>query len=557
MSSSADPNPTLRLIPLGGLGEFGLNLMVVEYGGEILVVDCGVMFPETAQLGVEVVIPDMTYLFTRAESVRGIVLTHGHEDHIGALPYLLAQVEAPVFGSRMTLGMVRERLREHDGLKGADLRTVAAREQVKVGPFEVEFLHVTHSIPESLALAIRTPVGVVIHTGDFKMDQTPVDGRLLDFQRLGAYGDEGVLALLSDSTNADVPGVTPSERRVTDALETLVSGVTGRVLVSTFASNIHRIQQVIDLAVRHRRQICFVGRSTVQTARVAEELGLLHVPPGAVLESREVMRLAPQRALVIASGSQGEPMSALARIALDDHRDLALGPGDLVILSARPIPGNERAIARMIDHLTRRGARVIQRHVPPCHVSGHASQEELKILIGLTRPRFFMPLHGEYRQLAAHARIAAEMQLPRDRILLAEDGDVVEMTAERARIVERVVVGTVLIDGVAGEVEARVLRDRRHLSGDGLLIPVVVIDRATGRMEAPPEIVSRGFVWAAEGDDLLAETTRQITETVRQCSAEERGDWGAIRQRIQDDLRRFLRRRSGRRPMIIPIVIET
>jgi ribonuclease J len=557
MTTVAAPVPPLRLIPLGGLGEFGLNLMVVEYEGEILVVDCGVMFPETAQLGVEVVIPDMSYLFERAESVRGILLTHGHEDHIGALPYLLAQVEAPVFGSRMTLGMARERLREHDALKGADLRTVAARDQIKVGPFEVEFLHVTHSIPESLALAIRTPVGVVIHTGDFKMDQTPVDGRLLDFQRLGAYGDQGVLALLSDSTNADVPGVTPSERRVTDALEPLVGAATGRVLVSTFASNIHRIQQVIDLAIRHRRQICFVGRSTIQTARVAEELGLLHVPPGAVLESREVMRLSPQRALVIASGSQGEPMSALARIALDDHRDLALGPGDLVILSARPIPGNERAIARMTDHLTRRGARVVQRHHPPCHVSGHASQEELKILIGLTRPRFFMPLHGEYRQLAAHARLAAEMQLPRDRILLAEDGDVIEMTVERAAIVERVAVGTVLIDGVAGEVEAQVLRDRRHLSGDGLLIPVVVIDRATGRMEAPPEIVSRGFVWAGDADDLLAETTRQITETVRLCSAEERSDWGAIRQRIQDDLRRFLRRRSGRRPMIIPIVIET
>jgi ribonuclease J len=557
VTNDAGARLPLRLIPLGGLGEFGLNLMVIEYGGDILVVDCGVMFPETAQLGVEVVIPDMSYLFERAEAVRGIVLTLGHEDHIGALPYLLAQVEAPVFGSRMTLGLVRERLREQDALRGADLRVVAARDRVSVGPFEVEFLHVTHSIPESLAIAVRTPVGVIIHTGDFKMDQTPVDGRLLDFQRLGAYGDQGVLALLSDSTNADVPGVTPSERGVSDALEPLVGAATGRVLVSTFASNIHRMQQVIDLAVRHRRQICFVGRSTVQTSRVAEELGLLHVPPGAVLESREVMRVAPQRALVIASGSQGEPMSALARIALDDHRDLALGPGDLVILSARPIPGNERAIARMIDHLTRRGARVIQRHDPPCHVSGHASQEELKILIGLTRPRYLVPLHGEYRQLAAHARLAAEMQMPRDRILLAQDGDVIEMTAESAGIAERVAVGTVLIDGVAEEVEARVLRDRRHLSGDGLLIPVVVIDRATGRMEAPPEIVSRGFVWADDAEDLLAETTRQVVETVRQCSVEERGDWGAIRQRIQDDLRRFLRRRTGRRPMIIPIVIET
>ena len=554
MATATDP---LRLIPLGGLGEFGLNLMVFEHAGEIVVVDCGLMFPELAMLGVEIVIPDMTYLHERASAIRGIILTHGHEDHIGALPYLLESAPAPVYGSRMTLGLVREKLKDRGLHRDAELREVRPRESVELGPFQVEFLHVPHSIPDSLALALRTPVGIVIHTADFKIDPTPVDRRLLDYQRFSQYGDEGVLALLSDSTNAERPGYTPSERRVRDGLNLHLRGARGRVVVSTFASNVHRIQQVIDLARTHRRFVCLAGRSMRQTARVAEELGFLRVPPGTVVETREVMKLPSHRVLVLAGGSQGEPMSALARIALEDHRDIRLEPDDLVILSARPIPGNEKAITRMVNHLTRRGAHVVQETEPPCHVSGHASQEELKLMMGLTRPRYVIPVHGEFRQLAAHARLAAEMGLPPDRVLLIEDGDVVEMTRDSACRAERVPVGTVFIDGAAGEVEEMVLRDRRHLSGDGLLIPVVVIDRSTGRMESPPEMVSRGFVWDDAGGNLLEESAALVAETVRGCSAEERGDWGAVRSKIQSALRRFLRKRLRRRPMILPIVIET
>jgi ribonuclease J len=547
----------LRLIPLGGLGEFGLNTMVFEHGGDRLVVDCGVMFPETAQLGVERVLPDLSYLFAAPQGLRGIVLTHGHEDHVGALPYLLHGAPAPVYGSRMTLGLVREKLREHGRGLDADLREVGPRRVEAIGPFQVEFLQVTHSIPDSLAVAVRTPAGIVVHTADFKMDQTPVDGRLLDYQRFSQYGDEGVLALLSDSTNAEQPGYTPSERSVWPRLDALFRSAEGRVVLSSFATNVHRLQQAIDLATRQRRLVCFAGRAMGLTTRVAEDLGLLRLPAGAVVEPREVGGLPPGRVLILAGGSQGEPDSALMRIALGDHPQIRLEAGDLVILSARAIPGNERAITRLVNHLTRRGARVAQHPDPPCHVSGHASGEELKMMLALTRPRFFVPVHGEYRQLAAHARLAAEMRLPAASIVLAENGDVIELTAEAATVAGKVEVGTVFLDGTAGEVEEVLIRDRRRLSGDGLLIPVVVIDRASGRLESPPEVVSRGFVWDDGEGRLQEEVAARVEETVRRCSAEERGDWGVIRSRVQEDLRRFLRKRTRRRPLILPIVIET
>lgn len=546
----------VRLIPLGGLGEFGLNTLVVEHAGESVVIDCGVMFPEPAQLGVERVLPDLGYLTGRPEAVQGIVLTHGHEDHIGAVPYLLPEVPAPVFGSRLTLGILRERLREHGIEREADLREARPGDRLRLGPFEIEFLAVTHSIPDALAVAIGTPRGTIVHTADFKMDQTPVDSRPLDLQRFSHHGDAGVLALLSDSTNAEQPGHTGSERSVLGDLEVLIRAVPGRVVLSTFATNIHRLQQVVDLAVEHSRYICFVGRSMAQNTRIAEELGLLRIPPGKVVEPREVRGLPPNRVLILAAGSQGEPNSALARIALNDHRDIRLEPGDLVILSARTIPGNERAVTRMVNHLARRGARVAQHPDPRCHVSGHASAEELKMMIALTRPRFFIPVHGEYRQLAAHARLAREMQIPDERILLAEDGDVVELREDAARIAGRVPVGTVLIDAASGELEQEVLRDRRRLSGDGLLIPVIVVDRPSGSMAAEPEVVSRGFVWDDPDDDLQVRVVEVIREAIEGASAEERGDWGALRTRVQDELRRFLRKSTRRRPMIIPIVIQ-
>ncbi len=554
---STDPQAPLRIIPLGGLGEFGLNTMALEYEGSILVVDCGVMFPETAMVGIESVIPDLSYLLERADDLCGLVLTHGHEDHIGAVPYLLEQVRTPVFGTRMTLGLVGEKLRERGLRDGVALRHVSPRQVEEIGPFQVEFLRVTHSIPDSLALAIRTPVGTVLHTADFKLDQTPVDGKLPDYHRFSRYGDEGVLVLLSDSTNAERPGYTPSERRVRDSLEALMEGTRGRLVVATFSSNIHRIQQVVDLAASHGRLICFTGRSVLRATQVAEDLGLLQIPPGKMIQAREVARLPPHRVAVVAGGSQGEPRSALARIALDDHKDIHLEPGDVVVLSARPIPGNERAITRLVNHLTRRGAQVVQESDPPCHVSGHASQEELKLMIGLVRPRFFVPVHGEYRQLAAHARLAREMRMGADQVLLAEDGDVIELTPTTAEITAKVPVGTVLIDGTAGAVQQEILRDRRHLSGDGLLIPVVVIDRASGELASPPEMVSRGFTWFGDREGLLEECVRLVTRTVRDASAEERADWGAMRTKVQDALRRLLRKRTRRPPMILPIIIET
>ncbi len=554
---STDPQTPLRIIPLGGLGEFGLNTMALEYDGSILVVDCGVMFPETAMVGIESVIPDLSYLLERAEDLCGLVLTHGHEDHIGAVPYLLEQVRTPVFGTRMTLGLLGEKLRERGLRDGVELRPVSPLQVEEIGPFQVEFLRVTHSIPDSLALAIRTPVGTVLHTADFKLDQTPVDGKLPDYHRFSHYGDEGVLLLLSDSTNAERPGYTPSERRVRDSLEALMEGTRGRLVVATFSSNIHRIQQVVDLAASHGRLICFTGRSILRTTQVAEDLGLLQIPPGKTIQAREVAKLPPHRVVVVAGGSQGEPRSALARIALGDHKDIHLEPGDVVVLSARPIPGNERAITRLVNHLTRRGARVVQNTDPPCHVSGHASQEELKLMIGLVRPRFFVPVHGEYRQLAAHARLARDMRMGEDQVLLAEDGDVIELTATSAEITGKVPVGTVLIDGSAGAVQQEILRDRRHLSGDGLLIPVLVIHRASGELASPPEMVSRGFTWFGDREGLLEECVRLVTRTVRDASAEERADRGALRSRVQDALRRFLRKRTRRPPMILPIIIET
>ncbi len=551
------PNELLRIIPLGGLGEFGMNALVLEYGGEIIVVDCGVMFPEPGMIGIETMIPDFSYLYERAESLRGVVLTHGHEDHIGALPYLLARAPAPVLGSRMTLGLVAEKLKEHGVREGVELRTVAPRQVEELGPFQIEFLRVTHSIPDTLALAIRTPVGTVVHTADFKLDQTPVDGQLPDYHRFSQYGDDGVLALFSDSTNAERPGYTPSERKVRESFEVLFRSTQGRLVVATFSSNIHRIQQAVDLAKSHGRLVCFAGRSILRATRVAEELGLLHIPPGTVIQAREVHGLPPHRVVVVAGGTQGEPRSALARIALNDHKDIHLETGDVVVFSARAIPGNERAIIRLVNHLVRRGAQVVQEGSPPCHVSGHASQEELKLMIGMVRPQFFIPVHGEYRQLAAHAQLAKDMRLRPEQILLAEDGNVLEFSKTSARITGSVPVGRVLIDGTAGEVQQEILRDRRHLSADGLLIPVVVMDRATGELVSPPEMVSRGFTWFGDPEGLLDECVERVSRTVRSASPEERGDWGAIRIKVQDDLRRFLRSKTRRHPMILPIIIES
>ncbi len=550
-------HPPLQIIPLGGLGEFGNNCTVLRYGADMVVIDAGLSFPEEQFLGVNFVIPDLAFIVERAREVRGILLTHGHEDHVGALPYLYEKVRVPVYGSDFTLGLAARKLREHNLPHDRQLKRVKAGDEVTLGPFAVEFIQVTHSIPGSLGLAVRTPVGTVVHTGDFKMDQTPTDGRVFDFQSFSYHGDQGVLALLSDSTNAEVPGFTGSERLVGEALDQLFRRAAGRIVLSTFSSNVHRIQQAVDLAVAHRRKVALVGSSMVSTSEVAEQLGYLKSPAGTLIETREVKRLAPGRVLVIAAGSQGEPMSALSRIALDDHREVSIEAGDTVVLSARIIPGNEKSVSRVVNHLYRRGADVIVGGRPPLHVSGHASQEELKIMLTLTRPRFFVPIHGELRQIWSHARLAEQVGVPRERVLLGQSGDIFELTAKEARLAGRVEVGRLFVDGTLEEVDEIIVRDRRHLSEGGIVLAVVAIDQNSGRLEAEPEILSRGFSVGPAQGDLLREAGRVVRRCVESATPEERADRGVMTSLIQRDLKRFFRRTLDRRPMIMPAIIET
>jgi ribonuclease J len=550
-------HPALEVLFLGGCGEFGLNCTLFRFGDEYLVVDAGLMFPEEEFLGVDFVIPDIQYLFERAKKVRGIVLTHGHEDHIGAVPYLYEAVRAPLFGTDFTLGLVQAKLHEHQIDARLDLRVVKARDVVEIGPFQVEFIQVTHSIPASVALAIRTPVGLILHTADFKIDQSPVDGALFDFPRFGQFGDEGVLALLSDSTNAEREGFTPSERRVGEGLEPILRRARKRVLVATFASHIHRIQQILDIAAANKKRVCLVGRSLLQNTKVAERLGHLTIPSGVMVEPKSAAKVAPERLILVVTGSQGEPMSALSRIVLDEHKEVKIGPGDQVIFSARTIPGNDKAISRVVNHLLKRGAEVmLDDSSPTVHASGHASQEELKIMLNLTRPRFFVPIHGEYRQLHRHARLAEESGIPQERILLVEDGDHLVFGRERVSRGDRIPTGRVFIDTTLEEVEEVLIRDRRHLSEDGIVTAVVVINKGTGEVESDPEIVSRGFVLEEEENQLLQRAADVVRTTIVSSTLEERGDTHVIHAKIQTDLKRFFRKETGRRPMIIPMVIE-
>jgi ribonuclease J len=531
--------------------------MALRCGPDLVVIDVGVMFPEEQLLGVNYVIPDFSWLLERKEEVRGIILTHGHEDHIGALPYLFDKVRVPVYATDFTLGLAARKLKEHGLPFERSFKRVRPGDEITLGPFAIEFLQVTHSIPGAAALAIRTPVGTLVHTADFKMDQTPTDDRTFDFQSFSYHGDQGVLALLSDSTNAEVPGFTGSERVVGEALDGIFRRASGRILVSTFASNVHRIQQVIDLAALHRRKVALIGASMSSTAMVASELGYLKSPAGILVEPREAARMAPGKVVLVAAGSQGEPMSALSRIALDEHKEVAVEEGDVVVVSARAIPGNEKMINRVVNHLYRRGTEVIVGGRPPLHVSGHASQEELKIMLTLTRPRYFIPIHGELRQLYSHARLAEKTGLPRERILLAESGDVIEMDGKSARVSGKVPIGRVMIDGTFDEVDEIVVRDRRHISEGGIILAVVAIDRKTGAIEGDPEIVSRGFAFEGAGGDLLREAGRQIKRSLEAATPEERADRGVVKMMIQRDLKRFFRKNLDKRPMVIPAVIET
>jgi ribonuclease J len=553
--SPAEATKAVRLIPLGGLGEFGLNAMVLECEGELLLLDAGVLFPTAEMPGVDSIVPDFEYLAERRERVRGILLTHGHEDHIGSLSYALAAAPAPVYGSRLTLGFARRRLQER-GVK-AELRTLRPGEAVEIGPFRVHPIRVAHSVLDSLALAIETPAGVVLASGDFKLDPQAPPAERTDLETLSLWGDRGVLALLSDSTNVEVAGVTPGEDALVPAFEEVLARTRGRVLVSCFATSIARIELVAGLAARDGRPVAFLGRRMVDNAETAQDLGLLRLPgvtrlaPGSLGDARA------SRALVFVSGSQGEPLSALSTVALGEHRDLAAGPGDTVVLSARAIPGNERGVSRLISKLFRLGCDVVHPATALVHVSGHGSRDDLVELLRRTRPRYLVPVHGEYRMLAQHARLAAQAGLPADRVLLAEDGDVLAIGPSGARREERVAAGRVLLDrGGASEIEDLVVRDRRHLSSEGIVVPIVVLDRQTGQLESPPEIVTRGIVDSDEAQQLAEEAGRLLTGAIEGRPVEERLDAELTRERVRDELRRFYKRRTQRRPMVIPVVME-
>ncbi|MBO8142347.1 MAG: ribonuclease J [Firmicutes bacterium] len=547
----------VAVIPLGGLGEIGKNMWVIETSEDIVVIDAGVMFPEDEMLGVDLVIPDISYLKDRKEKVRAILLTHGHEDHIGALPYVLRELNVPVYGTRLTLGLVRNRLQEHE-LDDVRLIEVKAGDRLRIGGLEFELIHVNHSIPDVVALAIHTPAGPVIFATDFKFDQTPIDGRPSDVQRLAELGARGVLALFADSTNAERPGYTLSEKVVGQAFMDVFQNAQGRILVATFASNVHRIQQVLDAAAAFQRKVCVIGRSMINVVRIASELGYLRFPERMLIDPSEIDRHPPDRITILTTGSQGEPMSALSRMAAAEHRQVEIVPGDTVIISAHPIPGNERLVGKTINQLYKLGAEVVYHAFSGIHVSGHASQEELKWMLNLCRPRYFVPIHGEYRMLWHHAQLAREVGIPSDRVFLLDLGDVLEFTADgRAAVSGRVSAGQVLVDGLGvGDVGNVVLRDRRQLSQDGILIAVVTIDKRTGAVVAGPDIVSRGFVYVRESEALLEEARELLVESLEKLKGQQIAEWGTIKNSMRESLSRFLYERTKRRPIILPVVME-
>jgi len=564
MNQSAVPDvspATLEVVPLGGVGEFGMNMMAVSWEDTTILVDAGVMFPDPDQLGVDLIVPDLALVEARRRQVKALVLTHGHEDHIGAVPHVMPLFDGPVYGTPMTLALLGPKLEEH-GIDEPDrLRSVKPRDVVTIGPFSIEFIRVTHSMPDCVALAITTPVGILIHTGDFKIDQTPIDGEHFDLHRFAELGSQGVLALFGDSTNVDRQGFTGPEIDVIDAFEELFTSTQGKLVVALFSSSIYRMQVLVDLAAQFDRKVAFVGRSIVQNAEIAQRLGYLRVPAGMQIRDADVQNYASQDVLCLSTGSQGEPQAALPRIAIDDHRWVRLGPDDTVVLSARAIPGNEKAIARVMSHIARRGADVVTDSMKHVHVSGHGSAEELKLVISLVKPRYFVPIHGEYRQLARHAQIAKRVMRGAERplqVLLAEDGDIIQFDDRGARIAGKAPTGRMLIDVTrVGEVGDEVLRDRRHLAGDGVVVAVVAINRQTGSLVGEPELVARGFVVGEDGGDaLFADAAGVIAECIQSSGVEERGDQGLMTEKLRADLRRFFKKRSGRRPLVLPVLME-
>jgi ribonuclease J len=533
-------------------------MMLIEYGDAVIAVDCGLMFPGAEILGVDLAIPDITYLLENRHKLKAIVLTHAHEDHVGALPYVLQQLAVPIFGTRLTLAMLANRLREHDLEDSADVREVTAGAPWEIPPFKLEGIRVTHSLMDCLALAIETPLGTIIHTGDFKIDNTPMEGEMFDFQRFAAYGEQGVLLLLSDSTNVERPGYTPSERAVRPTLERIIQESSGKVLVSTFASSIPRIQQVMDISEQCGRRVVVSGRSMIRNSQVASDLGYLHLPRNFMTESERWQELPPHNLTFLTTGSQGEPLSALHRIALDDHKSIKLEQGDTVILSSKFIPGNEKIISNLVNHLYRRGAEVHYQAISDVHVSGHASQEELKTMLQLTRPRYFVPVHGEFRHLVHHRRLAQTVGVPRENCFILEDGDVLELTERGAQKVAQVTVGRVFVDGKGvGDVGEVVIRDRRHLSEDGMVLAVMAIHQQSGELVAGPDFISRGFMRVEESEEVLDQARGVVLQALSSSSRETRKDPSELQEEVRTALRRYFRKRLERRPVVIPYIIET
>ena len=547
---------TLKIIPLGGLGEVGKNITVIEYKNDIILIDCGLSFPEEEMLGIDVVIPDITYLLKNKEKIKGIVLTHGHEDHIGAIPYVLKKLDLPIYGTKLTLGLLETKFKEHK-LTNVNMNVVNHGSKINLGCFGVEFIKTVHSIPDSSALAITTPVGVLVHTGDFKIDYTPIDGDIMDLNRFSELGKEGVLALMSDSTNAERPGYTMSEKTVGDTFKSIFANHEHRIIVATFASNVHRVQQIINASEENGRKVVLSGRSMINTTTVSHELGYLQIQDGTLIDINDMNKYPSGEITIISTGSQGEPMSALVRIAEGEHRKIQLEAEDLVIFSATPIPGNEKTVSKVINNLVEKDIKVIYEALADVHVSGHACQEELKLMQTLIKPKYFIPMHGEFRHLKMHAKLSEDLGTPKENIFIVENGTTLEFTKDNARIGKRVPSGNILVDGLGvGDVGNIVLRDRKHLSEHGLIVVVLTMSKKDGKIIAGPDIISRGFVYVRESEDLLEEARITVRKVLEDCEKRNITDWATLKSNVRDTLRNHIYSKIKRNPMILPIIME-
>ncbi|MBI5869353.1 MAG: ribonuclease J [Actinobacteria bacterium] len=549
--------PKLKIIPLGGLGEIGKNMMIMEYDGRMLVIDAGLSFPKDELLGIDLIIPDFSYIRDRADQVEAVLLTHGHEDHVGALPFFLREINVPVYGTRLTLGLVGNKLEEHGLRDVVELREIVADQPQQIGPFQCDFISVTHSIPDGVALAVTTPVGTVVHTGDFKLDPNPIDGRRTNMGKFGELGTQGVLLLMSDSTNAEVEGVTGPEKSVSKSLEQAFSLAQGRIIAASFASHIHRIQQIVDVARKHRRKLAIVGRSMVRNAQTARDLGYLNIPDDMLISLGEINDYKPSKIVILSSGSQGEPLAALTRMAFGDHKKVKLEPGDTVILSAKPVPGNEVSVHTVINRLFKRGVKVIYESVAAVHVSGHASREELKMVINLTQPKYFMPIHGEYRHLYFHSELAQEMGMSKKRIIMASNGDVVQASDGRVSIVDKIDAGMTFVDGLdVGDIQDVTLRDRQKLSRDGTFIVVAPVREQDGSIVSPPDVTAKGFVYMGNRRELMKECKQLVKQIMNDSAKLAITDPGLLQEHIHSRLAKFLYKKTKKRPLIMVIVVE-